>query len=103
MLLSDMLERNSEILVKFLQQLDHPNYIKFRDGIFSLVHELLVNNKELELEKKARLFNYALEFYNGERINIDEELIKTTMHQLSCSPNTAQVLGLANLVFFSES
>lgn len=75
-----MLERNTEILIKFLQQLDHPQYINLRNGIFRLVYELILNNKELELEKKARLFNHALEFYDGEKIEIDDEILKTSMN-----------------------
>ncbi|KEJ82377.1 hypothetical protein OXYTRIMIC_535 [Oxytricha trifallax] len=93
--------RNSQSLLEFLINLKTTCSSNFYDGMFGLIHELIVNSK-VDLQIKTRLFVQSLLFYKNEIILIDQELLKNAMILLAQRPNSEQTLGLANYIFINE-
>ncbi len=47
--------------------------------MFSLLNELVLNTKDLDDDSKSRIFLASLNFYKGETLRVEDNLIKDSI------------------------
>lgn len=84
--LEEIYNRNPEALVNFLNLIKGQNNHYISNGLFTLLFELLVGEQN-ELEISTKVFVHSLMFYQNQKVDLAEQLLRRTMNYLTYKPN----------------